>query len=256
MSDPDGPEGVQLGFLAPEPSAATSVPPPQPRPARPYVPARLHGDPTLPAGEPLDEMAAAVFGGAGGRARLEPLLDRFAEVVGAISVDDPDFELLSVARMDWALCDAGERGQTWAWRLVQGELGDLAGEAPPRWRDAACSVVGLFEVYPGDPTWVRDRLTGLTLRVFDSVGPWPGADPERPAALWELRLIPDQLRGGFHLARPPLDYPLGLLERLEDSFHRRFAADRWPNLADCRRARLRYLRAGRRTPIERMLQWR
>ncbi|GEM_PF-5060421 len=235
--------------------------------ARAGVSARVEGAETLPAAEGLDALAAAVFEGSAGRTRLAPLLARYAREVGELALDDPDFDLLSVTRMDWALCEAQAtdprwRGDTWAWRAVRGEIpGVVLGPestssdagAGAR-RAAATSIVGLFEVYPGDPTWVRDRLSGVVARVFDSVGPWPGADPLEPAALWELRLIPDQA-GGFHMARAPLDYPTTLLTRLEAGFHRRFETPPWPALQDLRRARLRHLRAGMRTSIERMLDW-
>lgn len=258
-----------------------------------YVPARVEREHSLPGGEGLDRLAAAVFGGAGpaGPARLAPLIERFDEEVGKLAVDDEDFELLSVGRMDWALCDvsslgvpvasrAGRARDSWAWRAVHGELPgypQLAGR--PELRAAACSITGLFEVFPGEPTWVRDRLSGVVLRVRESVGPWPrgGSGAEGPAALWELRLVPcldpsceaeastesesaseNPLRftGEFALARPPLDYPLELLEVLEDHHARRFRDPPWPTMQDLRRARLRHVRAGRRTPISRMLMWR
>lgn len=232
----------------------------EPEPEREIVQARVAPE-APPAGEALDRLAAAVFDGPAGQARLAPLIDRYAEQVGSFEVDDAEYELLQVQRMDWALCDAPaddarHPGDTWAWRALQGELPELGLEPTPSLEAAARSLAGLFEVYPGEPTWVRDRISGLVLRVFDSVGPWPGADPSRPAALWEMRLIPAQVGGGFFLARAPIDYPDDLLEALEGEFTRRFASERWPSMQDLRRARLRFVRAGGRTPIERMLQWR
>ncbi len=215
------------------------------------------GDDTPPAGLALDALAAAVFAGEVGRARLAPLFERFEQDVGRVAGDDVDFELLQLVRMDWALCDAaipgGSPGDTWAWRAIHGEV---PGFVPtPSCQQAARSITGLFEVFPGEPTWVRERLSGLVLRLFDSIGPWPHAEPERPAALWELRLVPDPA-GGFHVARPPLDYPPDLLDLLEREFGQRFSVPRWPSMQDLRRARLRYTRAGGRTPISRMIHWR
>src|SRR5690606_41902811 len=66
----------------------------------------------------------------------------------------------------------------------------------------------------------------------------PHADPERPAALWELRLVPDP-SGGCFIARPAIDYPLELLDALEGEFSRRFSDSPWPCMQDLRRARLR-----------------
>lgn len=242
------------------------VPRPRPRedtpapPRREPVGARVGAEWTLPAGEALDALAAAVFSGAAGRTRLAPLLERFDAQVGGLEVDDPDYELLQVSRMDWALCDAPATseagpGDTWAWRAIHGRVPGLAPSEAPSERAAACSLVGLFEVFPGEPTWVRDRVSGLVLCLFDAVGPFGAVEPGRPAALWELRLVPDEA-GGVHVARAPIDYPLDLLEALEDGFARRFEAQPWPSMQDLRRARLRYLRAGARTPIGRMLRWR
>jgi hypothetical protein len=243
--------------VAPRPAGAAR---PQPAPRREIVEARVARELETPASAALDAVAAAAFDGAAGRARLAPLLARFDEEVGALAPDDPDFELLQLARMDWALCDVpaeahAQPGDTWGWRVIHGRVPGGYCEPTPLRTAAARAVTGLFEVFPGEPTWVRDRISGLTLRLFDGVGPFPHGDPERPAALWELRLVPDP-SGGCFVARPPIDYPLELLEALEREFARRFAASRWPNVQDLRRARLRYLRAGKRTPIDRMLRWR
>lgn len=233
-------------------------------PRREPVQARVESEHVTAAGEALDRLAAAVFSGVEGRARAAPLLARFDAEVGLLEPDDPDFDLLQVSRMDWALCDVSATpdavpGDTWAWRALHGRVAGLPnfdlsypGSSVAA---AARAVVGLFEVYPGEPTWVRDRVSGLVLRLVDSVGPFPVLEPDRPAALWELRLVPDG-GGGFFVARAPIDYPIELLDTLEHGFSRLFSRSPWPSLQDLRRARLRYLRAGKRTPIGRMLGWR
>ncbi|KIG12446.1 hypothetical protein DB30_01481 [Enhygromyxa salina] len=221
--------------------------------------ARVTTERVSAAGEALDVLAAAAFSGGPGRARVAPLLQRFDREVGVLGPDDPDFALLQVTRMDWALCDVPATpdavpGDTWAWRTLRGEVADHSFLPTPLRTAAARSIVGLFEVYPGEPTWVRDRISGVVVRLLDGVGPFAPADPTGPAGLWELRLVPDQA-GGFHVARVPIDYPLELLDALEDAFGRRFESTPWPTLQDLRRARLRYLRAEGRTPISRMLRW-
>jgi hypothetical protein len=200
------------------------------------------------AGEALDALALEVFGGEGGRARLAPLIERFDREVGKLDELDPDYAPLQLVRMDWALCDAtipgGAPGETWAWRVAQADPSPLR-------RAAARSLAGLFEVFPGKPTWVRDRVSGVVLRVLDGMGPWAGVETG-PAALWELRLLPDDA-GGFRLARPPIDYSLALLELLERELPRRFASARWPSLQTLRRARLHHRRGEGRTPITKLL---
>ncbi|NVB41176.1 hypothetical protein G6O69_25275 [Pseudenhygromyxa sp. WMMC2535] len=259
MSRGEGRPPLRLGFVEEAPDELDW---PGPRRAA-RVPARLGPELTLPAGEGLDLLAAAIFDGERGQARLDPLLERFTAEVGALAPDDADFELLWVARTDWALCeaqapDARFEGDSWGRRALRGEIPGLAldPDQRPRFAAAMASVVGLFEVYPGEPSWIRDRLSGVVLRLLDSVGPWPRRDPDEPAALWEMRLIPDLAGGGVRMARPPLDYPIDLRPTLEDAFVRRFEANSWPALQDLRRARLRYSRAGGRTPISRMLRWR
>ena len=229
-------------------------------PRREPVQARVESESVTDAGDALDRLAAAVFSGVEGRARVAPLLERFDAEVGALAPDEPDFDLMQIARMDWALCDVpatpdAALGDTWAWRAIHGRVPGLPvfdthypGSSVAA---AARSVVGLFEIYPGEPTWVRDRLSGLVLRLSDSVGPFPVLEPERPAALWELRLVPDG-GGGFFVAREPIDYPIELLDKLEQDFPKLFSRAPWPTLQDLRRARLRYLCAGKRTPIGRM----
>ncbi len=209
------------------------------------------------AGDILDGLAARVFAGPLGLTRLAALFERFEQQVGKIGEDDPDFDQLQLVRMDWALCDAtipgAGPGETWAWRAACGELSESLSDRAS-WL-AARTVCGLFEVFPGEPAWVRDRLSGVVLRLFDGIGPWPHAPIEQPAALWELRLVPDE-GGGFRMARPPIDYPPELLDTLDEELPKQFAADRWPTLQDLRRARLRYRRAGGRTPISRLLPFR
>ena len=230
------------------------------QPRREPVQTRVGSERRSIAGEALDALAEAAFAGPEGRARVAELLARFDAEVGELAADDADFESLSVSRMDWALCDVpvpgAAPGDTWAWRVLHARIPGASIVETPLRRAAACSVVGLFEVYPGEPTWVRDRLSGLVLRLLDTVGPLAIAgDDGGPAALWELRLVPDP-DGGFYVARDPIDYPLELIETLDDSLARRFEVSPWPTMQDLRRARLRYFRAGERTPIGRMLRWR
>ena len=225
---------------------------------REVVQARVEVEHVTAAGEALDALGAAVFAGAAGRARVEPLLAVFDEDIGRLEPDDPDFDLLQVSRMDHALCDVpatpdAAPGDTWAWRAIHGRVPGVAPIEAPSQRAAARAIVGLFEVYPGTPTWVRDRVSGLVVRLLDAVGPLDAVEPGQPAALWELRLVPGV--GGFSIARIPIDYPIELLDALDDQLARRFEASPWPTLQDLRRARLRYLRAGARTPIGRMLRW-
>lgn len=255
---------VWRAFRPPVPVVPRPPRAPVERPPREVVQARVESEHVTASGEALDRLAAAVFSGVEGRARVAPLLERFDAEVGLLEPDDPDFELLQVSRMDWALCDApavadAVPGDTWAWRAIQGRVPGLPKFDPSypgsSVAAAARAVIGLFEVYPGEPTWVRDRVSGLVLRLVDSVGPFPVLEDEGPAALWELRLVPDG-GGGFFIARVPIDYPLELLDTLEHGFPRLFARSPWPSLQDLRRARLRYLRAGKRTPIGRMLGWR
>jgi hypothetical protein len=213
------------------------------------------------AGAALDALAVEVFSGSLGRARLAPLLELFEREVGKIDEDDPDFEQLQLARMDWALCEAripgAAAGDSWAWRAIHGglECERSGSRQAPSWSTAARSICGLFEVFPGEPTWVRDRLSGMVLRLFDHIGPWPGAPIEGPAALWELRLVPDDT-GGFRMARAPIDYPPDLLRLLERELPKQFATRRWPTLQDLRKARLHFRRAGGRTAIDRLLRFR
>jgi hypothetical protein len=254
--------GRKVGFgrarpIAPKPPGALE---PEPARTREVVLARVVRELETPASEALDALASAVFDGPAGQLRLAPLLARFEQEVGVLAPDDPDFDLLALVRMDWALCDVpaeprARPGDSWAWRVIHDRVPGVRCDPSPLRAAAARSVTGLFEVFPGEPTWVRDRISGLVLRLFDRVGPFPPAEPGRPAALWELRLVPDP-SGGCFVARPPIDYPLELLDTLEAEFARRFAAPRWPTMQDLRRARLRYLRAGGRTPIDRMIRWR
>src|SRR5690606_18532824 len=66
----------------------------------------------------LDDLAARVFGSAEGRARLEPLLERWAAEVGTILDDDDEAALWQAVRTDWALLDVtppGARGPGDTW---------------------------------------------------------------------------------------------------------------------------------------------
>ena len=58
----------------------------------------------------LDEIGAAVFGGAAGRARIDPALACFDETVGRELDDDVHRETLLAVRLDWALCEAPVEG--------------------------------------------------------------------------------------------------------------------------------------------------
>jgi hypothetical protein len=259
-----GSEGFWRALRRPAPVVPRPPREPVEPPRREPVQARVESEHVTAAGEALDRLAAAVFSGTLGRACVAPLLARFDAEVGVLDPEDPDFDLLQVSRMDWALCDVpatpdAVAGDTWAWRAIHARASNLpnfdASYPGSSVAAAARAVVGLFEVYPGEPTWVRDRISGLVVRLLDSVGPFPVSEPERPAALWELRLVPDD-SGGFFVARAPIDYQLELLDALEHDFARLFSPSPWPSLQDLRRARLRYLRAGKRTPIGRMLSWR
>lgn len=207
-----------------------------------------------PSGEPVDRagweaaldwLEEQVFGGPAGAARAAPLLARFDAAVGCYAGGDEGYELLQAARIDWALCDAevpgGGPGETWAWRAA---LGRVPGVTPtPLVRALAATQVGLFEVWPGEPLTLRDRVRGLCLRVREPV-PWLGEAP-RVAALWEVRVA---LRpGGAYLCRPPIEYPLEILRMLQRAHevHWRDPA-RGLDLQRLRRQRLLWSRAPRK----------
>ena len=91
--------------------------------------------------ELLDEVAAHVFDGEAGAARLAPLLEQWTDEVGQVREDDSHRELLQAMRTDWALCDAPvDRGRPWLSLALDGALGPV----PDRWRTLARNHVGLF----------------------------------------------------------------------------------------------------------------
>lgn len=209
-------------------------------------PGQVAGDMSREAWEAaLDALAEQVFGGAAGARRAAPLLARFDAAVGAYTGEDAGYELLQAARIDWALCDAAIEGagpgETWALRAALGRIPEVPAGA---WTWAlATTQVGLFEVWPGAPTRLRDRLGGLVLRVDE---PTPGlARGDRPAALWEARVA---LRpGGACLCRAPIEYPLEILRDLERAHEQRWRApERVSDLMALRRLRLRWARSRRR----------
>lgn len=205
-----------------------------------------HGDDAVSWGDALDELAAAVFDGEAGRHRLAPLWARWDDEAAPLRDEDPDYARWQMIRTDWALCDAlahdaSGPGDTWARRAASGRLRGWA----PREVDVAlaASVTGLFEVWPGSVPWLRDCIAGLCVALADPVllGPVEG---EGPAALWEARVVIED--GRAHLCRPPLHYPLEILQTVRDRSLRRFApGGRRLSLASLRRARLRWRRAER-----------
>lgn len=189
----------------------------------------------------LDDFAEQVFGGPEGRARAAPLLARWDREVGVATAIDEGFETLQAARVDWALCDAvapgGGPGETWAWRAATGKV---AGVSPtPLTRLLAGTQVGLFEVWPGRPLVLRDRLRGLCVRV-DAAAPWLG-EVRRLVALWEVRLAfePD----GPRLCRPPIEYPPDLAPLLQRAHEEHFRAPERIDLQRLRHQRLRWARS-------------
>jgi hypothetical protein len=197
-------------------------------------------------GDALDELAAAVFDGELGRRRITPLLHCWDDEAAPLRDEDPDYARWQMIRMDWALCealahDATGPGDTWARRALRGRV---AGFVPQeRHLAVAATVAGLFEVWPGKVPWMRDCVGGLSVALADPVRLEPVGDDE-PAALWEARLA--IVGGKAHLCRPPLSYPLEVLETVRDRQLRRFApGGRMPSLALLRRARLRWRRAER-----------
>ena len=204
----------------------------------------------------LDELASRLFDGPSGRARLAPLLARFDAEMDRLHDDDESFALLQAIRLDWALCDAsvdedGPPGDTWAHRAAAGQVEGVA--AQPVYRLLARSITGLFEVWSGHPTWLRDRVRGLCMPLARPTAPWlPATDGV--AALWELRLVLDE--DGAHLCRPALEYPLEILPILQRAHDRRFAGGSGSlrsveplALQRLRRSRLRWRRAGRGEPV-------
>lgn len=197
-------------------------------------------------GDALDELAAAVFDGEQGRSRLAPLWARWDDEAAPLRDEDPDYSSWQMIRTDWALCDAPAHdatgpGDTWARRAASGRL--------PGWepREAdialATSISALFEVWGGSVPWLRDCARGVCVALADPVLLEP-VEGDGPAALWEARVV---IEGGrAHLCRPPLHYPLEILETVRDRALRRFTPGGRPlSLSSVRRARLRWRRAER-----------
>ncbi len=210
----------------------------------------------LPYGELLDDLATTIFGGPGGAERFNRSVASFDEALGTISEEDEDFALLQAIRTDHALCDAHateplfepQPGDTWAWRAATGRFPLI--EPDGHIEAIAASFAGLFEVWPGRRTWVRDRISGRVVPLLDEV---VGVSEEDGPALWELRLVPEG--EGARLARPPLVYPAGdLLPYLERTHARRFTTEGGPSLGRLRRARLVWIRSRRRVAMSAQLE--
>ncbi len=207
-------------------------------------PAAIRDKPATPRwlAEQLDEAATRVFGGVSGARRLAPLLARWDEEIGTVREDDQDRELLQAMRTDWALCDAAAVGERpWLALLLEGAMGPV----PDAWRVLARNHIGLFEVFPGKVSWLRDLRGGLCVPVLD---PLPLlAETSGPAAVWEARVV--LLDGTATLARGPLGYPLELLPTFVPLSEARFGGSqpklRWPAL---RRGWLQFSRARRADP--------
>lgn len=208
-----------------------------------------------PWGDALDALAAAVFDGDEGHRRLAPLLARWDDEAAPLRDEDPDFGQWQMIRTDWAVCDALAHdavgpGDTWARRAVEGRLPGW--EPRPEDEALAASVCGLFEVWPGKIPWLRDRVGGVCLALADAARLEPVGE-DGPVALWEARVVigdvdprHPELGARAHLCRPPLSYPLEILDTVQERQLRRFAPDgRRPSLALLRRARLRWRRAER-----------
>lgn len=199
----------------------------------------------------LDALGEAVFGGLAGARRAAPLLARFEAEVGAYAGLDDGYEVLQAARVDWALCDAevpgGGPGETWALRAARGRVPGVE-PGPHAWA-LATSQVGLFEVWPGTPLLLRDRLRGLVVRVPEPA-PWLGERGRAAAALWEARVVlrPD----GACLCRPPIEYPLAIAPLLQRAHERHWREPvRGLELMRLRRQRLKWSRAAAlRRPVD------
>lgn len=189
----------------------------------------------------LDLLEEQVFGGPEGAARARPLLARWDREVGVTTAIDDDHEALQAARVDWALCDAeapgGGPGESWAWRAAQGRIAGV--EPSPIVHLLATTQVGLFEVWPGRPLLLRDRLRGLCVRVAGRA-PWLG-EGRRVAALWEVRLAFGS--GSPQICRPPIEYPPAIAPLLQRAHEAHFREPEKIDLQRLRRQRLRWARA-------------
>lgn len=202
----------------------------------------------------LDDLGERVFGGEVGARRAAPLLARFDAAVGVYTGQDQGHLLLQAARVDWALCDAeipgAGPGETWALRAATGRVPGV--EPSPKIWALATTQVGLFEVWPGSPLLLRDRLGGLVVRVHE---PTPGLFAGRePAALWEVRvaLRPE----GACLCRAPIEYPLEILPDLRRNHEEHWRVpERASDLMALRGLRLRWARTPRKVEPPRRWWW-
>ena len=162
----------------------------------------------------LDELAAAVFGGAAGRRRIEPLLKVWDEQVGPLREEDPEHATWQAIRTDWALCDVAlcRPGDTWAWRAAQGAIAgadvDEAAAAV-----LARSIAGLWFVTPGRRLWLCDAMSGVGVQLDPGVKLLDVPEGRtRPAAVWEARVA--LVDGAAQLCRPPLSYPVQVADEV------------------------------------------
>lgn len=185
----------------------------------------------------LDRLATALFGEQGG-VRLEPLLQRWDDEVGAMRAEDPQTGLMIATRLDWAVVEASvpgdPRGRSWCARAASGEIDGVDAALAAR---CLRTHVGLFEVWPAHRcAWLRDRVAGVCVRLVDPIVLPPAS--RGPAALWEVRVEIED--GVAQLCRAALDYPLALVELLPDAAAPgRDRTDLWARL---RRGRLKHAR--------------
>jgi hypothetical protein len=148
-------------------------------------------------GAALDALAEALTRGEGGR--LLPGLTRFDEEVGVLHPEESGVDELRVLRVDYACCDhelAGV-GDTWLARVLAGTVSGVPRDGP--WEALAESWSGTFEVFAGDPPWLRDGRAGMCAPLLDPI------TVAGESLLWEARVV---LRdGGARLCRRPLTLP-------------------------------------------------
>ncbi len=185
----------------------------------------------------LDLLATDVFGD-DNLNRLQPLLQRWDDEVGALRAEDRHTALMIATRLDWALVDASvpndPQGRSWCARAASGEIEGVDAAIAAR---CLRTHVGLFEVWPAHRcAWLRDRVAGVCVRLVDPIVLPPAS--RGPAALWEVRV---EIEGGVaRLCRAALDYPLALVDMLpEPSGPGRDRTDVWARL---RRGRLKHAR--------------